>query len=342
MENSTDLIIVEKIVPAKLFLENGMDEILTGIRSKLNEFKGDASTENGRKEIVSMAYKVSRSKTLLDTVRKEFIKDAKKKIDKANGVWKPARETLDKWKNEIRQPVTEWEEAEKRRDEERIRGIHKRIDAISETFDGLEGWGSVDQLKSVITQLEAVKIEPEEYFEFTAEASEVLLKTLASARQALETRERLDREAEEQKKESERLAAEREKQEKEAAKLRVEQEKIDAEKRKLAEEKAAIERAEFERKTQEEAKIKAEKAAKEKAEREEQERIANEQAEAEEHERQERLKPDKEKLYNLAGFLQENVPWPELDNEEAIEVLHRAHKDIYDVGEMLRDASEKM
>ena len=62
----TGLIVVENINPVKLFTDGGLDEILKGIRAKLDEFVPDVSTDEGRKEIASMAHKVSRSKTLLE------------------------------------------------------------------------------------------------------------------------------------------------------------------------------------------------------------------------------------------------------------------------------------
>ena len=109
----TELIVVEKLDLVKLFSEKGgMDEALKHVRARLDEFVPDVSTNTGRKEIASWARRVSRSKTFLDDIRKKKIETAKAEIDTANGIWKPARETLDKWRDETRLPLTKWEAEE--------------------------------------------------------------------------------------------------------------------------------------------------------------------------------------------------------------------------------------
>jgi vacuolar-type H+-ATPase subunit I/STV1 len=125
------LVVAENLNPAKLFSDDGalIGGILEGIRKKLDDFEPDVSTEAGRKEIAAMAYKVSRSKTFLDDIRKEKIKKAKAEIDHANGIWKPAKTTLDEWRDETRNPLDEFEAEQARIKAEEERKEQERIQA---------------------------------------------------------------------------------------------------------------------------------------------------------------------------------------------------------------------
>jgi len=112
-----ELIIIEPgIVDAiTIFTKpTGIDEVLKDIKTKaLADYTPDVSTDKGRKEIASRAYKVAQSSTLLDGLGKELGSDwdqKKKALDKDR---RRAREFLMNLKNEIRQPLTDWEDAEK-------------------------------------------------------------------------------------------------------------------------------------------------------------------------------------------------------------------------------------
>ena len=50
-----------QITPTELFTPSGIDKILASIREKVKDFEPDMTTEKGRKEIASMAYKVART-----------------------------------------------------------------------------------------------------------------------------------------------------------------------------------------------------------------------------------------------------------------------------------------
>jgi len=349
MDNQgTELIVVEKLVPATLFFEGGLTEIMDGIRAKLDEFEGDVSTDAGRKEIVSMAYKVSRSKSLLDAMRKDLISDAKAKIDKANGAWKPAKETLDQWRDEVRQPVTDWEAEEKRKDEERAAAIQARLDELRLlSTDPLKLTAS--DLKSVISQIEAFEITPDVFFDQTPEANRQKQEKLIAACEALETRERLDREEAERKAENERLAKVKAEQDKIAAEQAAAQAKIDEANRKIQEEKDALkaeqekaerqkEREEFER----QAKIKAEANAKAAAEQAEKDRVEKEKADAAEKARQEALKPDREKLEAFAQFLVDGISFPDVGSIKAKGILHYAKNALGDLSNWIYDEAQRL
>lgn len=335
-----ELILAEKLDPVAIFNDGGMGEILTGIKSRVDSVVADVKTPEGQQEIKSTAYKISRSKTLLDNIGKELVSDWKSKAKKVDAVRKEARDFLDNLRDEFRQPLTELEDEEKRKEEKRIADIKEKLDNLRNINipDTQEG------IRTVIDRInENLEITPDIYFEFTSEAETIKAEKLTAAQTALERREKLDKEDAERKAEEALLAEERKKQEEEAAKIRLEQEKIEAEKKKIAEEKARIEREEFERKAKEDAKIKAEKDAKEKAEREEQERTAQESAVAAEKERQAALLPDKEKLFLFADEIQKVTAKNLSVKSKAARILfEEVVKLIMDLEEDFRDKIESL
>src|SRR3546814_10114176 len=85
------------------------------VRAEIDGFSGDVQTKKGRDAIASIAYKVAKSKTYLDGVGKELTDSAKELPKKIDATRKLVRDTLDAWKDEVRTPLTEWEQAEESR-----------------------------------------------------------------------------------------------------------------------------------------------------------------------------------------------------------------------------------
>lgn len=112
---STDLTIQ---APAQTFQVSGgvlavLAKIETEARARVAGL--DASTEKGRKQIASVAYKVAQSKTALDTAGKNLTQEWHQSINRVNEDRRLLRERLDALKEEIRRPVTAFEEREKAR-----------------------------------------------------------------------------------------------------------------------------------------------------------------------------------------------------------------------------------
>ena len=110
----TDLV-SKNITPVQLFSENGLDPVLDKIRQEIDLFVPNIETKKGRKEIGSFAYKIAQSKTFIDKAGKELNADIKAKAKLIDAERKRSRDTLDDWKNEVRQPLTDFEEAEEKR-----------------------------------------------------------------------------------------------------------------------------------------------------------------------------------------------------------------------------------
>lgn len=261
---------------------NGLDPWLDRIRAEVSGHVPDLTTKKGRDAIASLAYKVRKAKTALDDLGKEQVdrlKEIPKKIDAER---KRMRDALDALADEVRLPLTEWQQAE----EARVQG-HK--DAIEWIVSLVVNCGeSVDDLRAAIIEAEQIEINPG-WEEFEAEAARAKDKALSGLRDRLVAREKYDAEqaelarlraevaAREQKEREERIAREAAEQAQREAAARAQAER-EAVIRREQEAKAAADRRELELKLQAEqaekaaAQAKADKIAAE--QRAEQDRIA--------------------------------------------------------------------
>jgi colicin import membrane protein len=89
---------------------------LARIREAIDAFEGDASTEEGRKAIKSMAFKVAKAKTALEAEGKRLADEQKEIPKKIDATRKLIKDTLDAWRDEVRKPVDEYEAAEEARE----------------------------------------------------------------------------------------------------------------------------------------------------------------------------------------------------------------------------------
>lgn len=256
----------------------GLDPYLAQIKAELDAFTADVSTKKGRDAIASIAHKVAKSKTALDTIGKDLVaelKDVPKKIDAER---KRMRDLLDQWKDDVRRPLTEWEEAEAAREARHKDGI-EWFHAIARESQGLTS----AELRATIEQVD-LKTVDQSWEEFESEAHRAKAKSLDGLTAALAVREKHEAEqaelaklraeaaVREQKEREERIAreaAERAQREAEA-KAQAEREAVI---RREQEAKAAAERRELE------LKLAAERAEREKAEAVQREQQAKADAE---------------------------------------------------------------
>lgn len=113
------LVNIETLTAAALFAPGGVEAIISKLESDVRAMpKADILTEGGREEIKSLAYKIARSKTGLDDLGKDFVAELKKQTGKIDADRRIIRDRLDALKDEVRKPVTEWEDTEKSRIEE--------------------------------------------------------------------------------------------------------------------------------------------------------------------------------------------------------------------------------
>lgn len=243
------------------------------IKAETDAFTPDLSTVSSRKEIASLAYKVTRTKTAIDAAGKKLNEDARAKISAVDSQRRKIREELDTLAETVRKPLTEWEAAE----EARIENIKATLAHIDACGKGMIG-GEPQAFPILFRELEEKVIIDDSFGEFKEQAESAKADALAKLKVAFDAHQK----AEADRLELEKLRAEKEERD------RLEAER--AEKERLAKEQAereAIAKAEYEQAVKREAEA-AERAQKEAAERERAEKERQEKLAAEQKAREER------------------------------------------------------
>ncbi|MGB9153482.1 MAG: hypothetical protein WCD70_10390 [Alphaproteobacteria bacterium] len=265
---STALVPIENLKGVEIFKPGAVDPILERIEREAREeaAKLDISTETSRKAIASLAYKVARSKTYLDEEGKKLTEDQKKIIDTVNAERRRVRERLDLLKDEVRKPLTDWEQIE----EDRTMAHKAALDEIEKAqFYTESNWQTLSS-EVIADRIKEIESDSRDWEEFSVRAAGVKAVALDSMRKSL---------ASAQKVETERAELER---------LRAEAAERAIKEREEAAARAATEAAERNAKEQAEAAQRAAEA--------EQQRIENErlQAEARAKQAEEKAKRDAE------------------------------------------------
>jgi hypothetical protein len=286
--DNREILVVEKLIPTEVYNSGNIDAILNRIAEDAKSQKLDISTEKGRKEIASLAYKVAQSKSFLDKMGKALGDDARKTIETLNSERKKCVDFLDKLKDEIRSPLTEWENREKKRISDHEFAIFKitnvainaeqnwpnlTMDFIFENVAALESidrdWEEFksraeNEISNAFAKLKdasvkiTTRIKEQEELTRLREQEQIRLQKERDEKIAFEAAEKAKREAElKAKEESDRVAREaaRAAEQAEKEKLNVLKEKQLAEQRELA----AIKEKELAEQRAKDAAIKAEK-----------------------------------------------------------------------------------
>lgn len=284
-----ELALIEEKPAMELYAPGAIRSILDKIKDDVKKAVIDPTTDKGRKEIASLAHKVAKTKVALDEAGKKLTEDARAQIDAVNAERRIVRDELDALKEEIRRPLTEYEEREKARVTK-----HQAVIAHIDTFGSDLAFCSAAELAERHATLKALDVSALDEFSGPAETRKnATLYTLAEAH-----KDACEQEAAKAKAEAERIERERiEREEREAriAAEAAERARVEAEekaKRQAEEEAARVaadarrteEAREAERKAEadrfaaiEREKATAELQAKEAAERAERERIATEE-----------------------------------------------------------------
>ncbi len=192
LENINTLTALDVFAPGKT------DLLITQIEKEVRSFIPDTSTPAKRKDIASLAFKVSQSKTLLDKLGKSLVTDWKAKAGLVDKERRQVRERLDALRDEARQPLTEWENAEKIKIE-----TEKLAKQISDDYDQAiieddlynrqkeierkEAVQAAEEAKRIaIEQAEKAEREKKAYEKRIAEEAEATAKIEAEAKAAKE------------------------------------------------------------------------------------------------------------------------------------------------------------
>ncbi|GGD43089.1 hypothetical protein [Aureimonas glaciei] len=145
--------------------EAKFDELYAEMMREVKAFVPDLGTATGRKEIASLAFKVTRTKTAIDAAGKKLNEDARKQINVVDASRRTIRDKLDALADQVRKPLTDWEAAEKRRVDDRQAEIDDldRAAMISTTTTAAE-------IEKRIADLTAVDLSPATMQEFAPRA----------------------------------------------------------------------------------------------------------------------------------------------------------------------------
>lgn len=278
-ETGTDLIVIEAQRNAvALFTDDRQySEFYERVKQSVSGFVPDVTTDKGRREIASVAFRVTKAKTTLDKAGFALTEEWRQKTAAVNASRKKMTTELDALADEVRRPLTEWEAKEAQRCEQ-VSGLIQRLHNAATVQEG----ETAADVEARLRALNGYVIDPALFQERRQEgddakeaATQALNRAVTRLRQEEADRaelERLRREAAERE-EAERLAREaREREEMERRQREdAERQRIEAEDRRKAEIAAAEERARLE----------AEERARAEERREAEERVAEERARAE-------------------------------------------------------------
>lgn len=110
-----ELVKLENLKAVDIFSKNGFDKTFDEIKDFAEKQVFDVETSKGRKEIASLARKVSSSKVLIDNLGKDLVSEEKARLKLIDIERGNAREKFDKLRDKIRLPLTNWENKEKKR-----------------------------------------------------------------------------------------------------------------------------------------------------------------------------------------------------------------------------------
>lgn len=270
---STALVTLQPETALTLFTDgSGLETLLADIRKQASSLVPDLTTAKGRKEIASVAYAVAQTKTYLDGIGKALTDEYKEIPKKIDATRKLIRDELDKLKDEVRAPLTAYEEAEANR----VAALQQRLNEIAQLGNmpvtAIYG-ATAEQLGGWLAQLEQIAID-DSWQEKQTEAGVAKEAAILRVTQALEARKQYEA----QQAELERLRHEQ------AKRDQAERERQIAEQARQAEaDRQLQERAESQRREQQ-AKEREEQARRdaEEAQRKQVEAEANAQRQAEE------------------------------------------------------------
>ena len=137
-----------------------IEQITTQAREKARNL--DAETPKGRKELASIAYSVSKIKTWLDEHGKNLVSEAKSKIKVVDNERKAVRDQLDLLRDEIRKPVTDFEDAERKLIEnaKQIKNLCESLKTPTDEFGNLL---SSAQIKTRLDSVNEIIIDDNQY-----------------------------------------------------------------------------------------------------------------------------------------------------------------------------------
>ncbi|WP_336948671.1 hypothetical protein [Acinetobacter junii] len=282
-------VIDQNVIVAAFQKENGTKSLYEQIANNARSIVFNMNDKKERDALKSYAYNLARTKTTVDNYGKELVSGIKAQaavIDADRKFW---RDNMDLLQEEIRKPLTDFENAEKAR----IKRLEDEVAVIKMPANLCGEWDAAS-IKDAIQTLEN-KVIDSSFEEFEQEAKIAKFETLEKLRTALVAREKYEAEqAELERLRKEQLEREQRERDERIAKEAADKARIEAEAKALAEQRRVErEKQEAEEKAEREKREAAEREARLIAEKEEAE-LRAQQAALIERQRIERLQAAKE------------------------------------------------
>ena len=152
VENKNVLASAQGTDVATIFKANGTDPLLQAIEDEVAGHVPDVTTAKGRKEVIALAAKVTKSKTFLDGLGKTMADELNAKLKPINSERKKARDHLDALAKKVRKPVTDWENEQQAIAEAAKQVINDLYSlAVSKTPGGVDL--TAEQMKSNLAKI---------------------------------------------------------------------------------------------------------------------------------------------------------------------------------------------
>lgn len=335
MSKQTELVIYDQNKFVEIFTEKTGDSFIEKLEKEVADFQktSDISSEEGRKAIRSYSYELSQHKAPLKKAKLEITEKVRNTITALNSEENRIQDRIQELQDEVRKPLTEFEEKEKKRvvgfqdrikDMESYNNTAENIDletinhfiyGLNDIYKGGEGWQEFKWkaktiFDNVSSHLHCVKGKIEKREAEQAELDK--LRKEKEEREKKEREEQIAREAAENAKRIAREEAERLAREVEEEKYRLEAEKKAAEQAKINAENRIVEAAKKAKEEKEQAEIQAKK------DKEEAIRLERARAEAERQKQIDEEKTRGEDLKHKTKIYQEiiNALFPYIDNNK--------------------------
>lgn len=155
-EASTDLIIsLPTAMTAATFTDDAeFEKLYSQVKEAVDRHVPDLTTKGGRDAIASTAYKVARTKTALVAQGKKLTEGWRDQTKKVNAACNAIEERLDKLRDDVRKPLTDWENAENAR----IDRHKENLDILLSFITVSPGHSSVD-LKAMLETVEGTVVD---------------------------------------------------------------------------------------------------------------------------------------------------------------------------------------
>lgn len=336
-----------------IFVAGGLSRFIDAVKDEVCAEIPDLTTKKGRDRIASLSATVSKRKAAVEKPGRDYLRHIKSLPKVVEDELREFVTTMNTLRDQVRQPLTEWEAAEQARKDKHVDAVQ----AINDFCLDLADVSAVVLLES-IASVEAIHM-GDHWEEFKADAAQTKESALTKLRAALAARQqyeaqqaelvrlRAEAEAQAQRERDAQIAREAEERARREAEQRAQAERDAAAKRE-AEAKAAADRRELELKlAAEQSERAAAQAAREKIESEQraaQQKIDDElrhkqaiaQAEAdrvaaEQRAEQERINSDRRQAEaaeraRLAEIARANAAADEINRQAAAREADKAHK----------------